>query len=115
MKKVVKERDMVESAEELSKNPIGLERGLTHDETIRGSALSIACRYYTDTIVKDGELYREMVRDGKVLKPATYIGVIEVAFAFEAYLRGDLKKTCDEVLEDTDAELGDTPEQGAQP
>lgn len=99
MKKVIKERDMIQSAEELSKNPISIEHQLTHDETVRASALSIACRYYVETIVKDGELYREMVRENRVLKPATYVGVIEVAIAFEAYLRGELKATQEAIVE----------------
>lgn len=73
---------------------------LTHDETVRGSALSLACRYYTETIVKDGDLYREMVRDNKVLKPATYGGVIEVALSFEAFLRGEFTRQLDEAVMD---------------
>ena len=100
MKKVLKQKDMEESAEALAENPVSIEGSrLTHDETIRGSALAIACRYYTETIVKDGDLYREMVRDNRVLKPATYIGVIEVALSFEAFLRGDLARTADAILE----------------
>lgn len=99
MKKVLKERDMQESAEALGEHPIQLDRGLTHDETIRGSALAIACRYYTDTIVKNGDLYREMVRDGKVLRPATYVRLLEVALAFEVFIRGELKRTAEAVVE----------------
>jgi hypothetical protein len=64
---------------------------LTHDETLRANALALACRYYVETIVKDGDLYREMVRDNKVLKPATYVGVIEVAFSFAAFIAGKLQ------------------------
>jgi hypothetical protein len=64
---------------------------LTHDENLRANALSLACRYYVETICKDGDLYREMVRDNKVLKPATYVGVIQVAFSFEMFIRGELK------------------------
>lgn len=97
---VTKPAEYEDATERLTQQPIELSSHLTHDECIRGSALSIACRYYVETIVKDGELYREMVRDNKVLKPATYVGVIEVAMAFEAYLRGDLKKTVDEVVQD---------------
>ena len=63
---------------------------LTHDEKIRGHALAQACRYYTDTIVKDGVMYQAMMASGKVLKPATYTSLIEVAFAFEQYLTGKL-------------------------
>lgn len=74
---------------------------LTHDETRRATALSLACRYYVETIVKDGDLYREMVRDNKVLKPATYMGVIEVAFNFEAYLSGELKKNVAAIAQET--------------
>ena len=60
-----------ECAETLAESPRDLGEGLTHDETLRGSALSLACRYYVETIVKNGDLYREMVRDNKVRKPAT--------------------------------------------
>ena len=68
---------------------------LSHDETLRATALSLACRYYVETIVKDGDLYREMVRDNRVLKPATYMGVLEVAMSFEAFINGEIKKAAD--------------------
>lgn len=71
---------------------------LTHDETIRATALAQACGYYVQTICKDGNMYRELVRDNKVLKPATYIGVIETAISFEWYLRGDLKTTAEAIM-----------------
>jgi hypothetical protein len=74
---------------------------LTHGETLRGSALALACKYYVETIVKDGNLYREMVRDNKVLKPATYMGVIEVAFNFEAFLSGELQKDLAAITEES--------------
>jgi hypothetical protein len=74
---------------------------MNHDENLRANALALACRYYVETICKEGDLYREMIRDNRVLKPATYCGVIEVAFAFEAFIKGELKKTADEVLEPT--------------
>jgi hypothetical protein len=74
---------------------------LNHDETLRATALSLACKYYVETIVKDGDLYREMVRDNKVLKPATYMGVVEVAFNFEAFLNGELRKDLDAITEDS--------------
>jgi hypothetical protein len=75
---------------------------LNHDERLRGNALALACRYYVETIVKDGDLYREMVRDNRVLKPATYLGVIEVAFSFEAFIRGELHRDVDSVTTDVD-------------
>jgi hypothetical protein len=74
---------------------------LTHDEHLRGAALSLACKYYVETIVKDGNLYREMMRDNRLLKPATYMGVIEVAFNFEAYLSGELKKDLAAIVEES--------------
>lgn len=80
----------------LDKDRVGNE--LSHDEHLRANALSLAARYYVETIVKDGDLYREMVRDNKVLKPATYFGVIEVAFAFEAFIKGELARTADAVI-----------------
>lgn len=77
----------------------GRSNELTHDEMLRGQALSMACSYYTKTIVSDGDLYREMVRDNKVLKPATYQGVIEVALAFELFLAGQLREYASGVVE----------------
>ncbi len=82
---------------------------LTHDEMLRGQALSMACGYYTKTIVNDGDLYREMVRDNKVLKPATYQGVIEVAIAFELFLAGKLRDYAAGVVEDAGVHQTDTP------
>ncbi len=72
---------------------------LTHPEQLRCAALSLACRYYVETIVKDGDLYREMVRDNRVLKPATYMGVLEVACSFLDFITGDLLRTLDEISE----------------
>lgn len=92
--------EVLDAAEKMISSEGALSSRLTHDETLRGSALALACNYYVNTIVKDGELYREMVRDNRVLKPATYMGVLEVAMSFEAFLRGDLEETADSVVED---------------
>lgn len=73
---------------------------LTHNELVRAQALGQACQYYINTIIKDGELYREMVRDNRVLKPATYMAVIEVAFSFEQFISGALVKDVNAVLEE---------------
>lgn len=89
--------------EKLSQEDVGTSP-MTHNENLRANALALACRYYVETICKDGDLYREMIRDNRVLKPATYCGVIEVAFAFEAFIRGELTKTTDEILEDAELE-----------
>lgn len=96
-------KSMMQHGEELAAEDIGTSP-MTHDENLRCNALALACRYYVETIVKDGDLYREMVRDNRVLKPATYCGVIEVAFSFAAFISGELKKTTDEVLEDAELE-----------
>lgn len=85
--------------EKLSREDIGTSP-MTHDENLRANALALACRYYVETIVKDGDLYREMVRDNKVLKPATYVGVIEVACSFEMFIRGELKRDAGAVVGD---------------
>lgn len=77
----------------------GKANELTHDEMLRGQALSMACNYYVKTIVDNGDLYREMVRDNKVLKPATYTAVIEVALAFELFLAGRLREMAGGVVE----------------
>ncbi len=105
-------KSMQQLGKELAEDHVA-PNGLTHDETLRGTALSLACRYYVETIVKDGDLYREMVRDNRVLKPATYMAVLEVAFAFEVFLNGELKRTADGATTDvetiTDADRA-TPE-----
>ena len=92
-------KSMIELGNELSaEDRIPGKQMMNHDENLRANALALACRYYVETIVKDGDLYREMVRDNRVLKPATYMGVLEVAVAFEAFISGEIKKTTDEVL-----------------
>lgn len=94
-------KSMTQLGKEISEGHVTPET-LTHDESLRATALSLACRYYVETIVKDGDLYREMVRDNRVLKPATYLGVLDVAFAFEVFINGELKKTADGPLEDVE-------------
>lgn len=98
MVSVAKEKkSMLALGEELMEKDC-VTTSLTHDETLRANALALACRYYVETIVKDGDLYREMVRDNKVLKPATYVGVIEVACSFEMFIAGELKKDAAHVV-----------------
>ncbi len=99
-----KKKSMLQLGEELAEGDVRKKSQLTHDENLRANALSLACRYYVETIVKDGDMYRELVRDNRVLKPATYCGVIEVAFAFEAFIRGELKKDVDAILHDEQLE-----------
>jgi hypothetical protein len=98
MKKSMMELGEKVSAEDRIPGP----QMLTHDENLRANALALACRYYVETIVKDGDLYREMVRDNRVLKPATYMGVIEVAFNFEAYINGELQKDLAAICKQTE-------------
>lgn len=83
------------------KPKIQVGEALTHEEQLRAAALSLACRYYVETIVKDGDLYRELMRDNKVLKPATYMGVIEVGFAFYDFLAGQIKKDAAALADET--------------
>jgi hypothetical protein len=83
---------------------------LDHDETLRATALSLACKYYVETIVKDGELYREMVRDNKVLKPSTYLGVLEVAINFEAFISGQIKRDAEAISQAEAQELEEVTE-----
>jgi hypothetical protein len=85
--------------EKLAQEDVGTAP-MSHDENLRANALALACRYYVETICKDGDLYREMIRDNKVLKPATYVGVIEVACSFEMFIRGELKRDAAEVVGD---------------
>src|SRR5690242_21616659 len=96
-----KKKSMTQIGNEMAEEHVQVGSILTHDEHIRGTALSLACRYYVETIVKDGDLYREMVRDNRVLKPATYIGVLEVSVAFEKFIRGELSALADSVLTDS--------------
>jgi hypothetical protein len=92
-------KSMLALGEELAEKDCN-SASLTHDETLRANALALACRYYVETIVKDGDLYREMVRDNKVLKPATYVGVIEVACSFEMFIAGELRKDAAKIVGD---------------
>lgn len=92
-------KSMLQLGEDLASPDVD-KASLTHDETLRANALALACRYYVETIVKDGDLYREMVRDNKVLKPATYVGVLEVACSFEAFIAGELRSTAAKVVGD---------------
>jgi hypothetical protein len=92
------------------------KNSLTHEELIRCQALAQACRYYVETIVKSGDLYRELVRDNRVLKPATYFGVIQVAWAFEGFISGDLRKHAEAVTQAVeqgqhDGVSGSTPDE----
>lgn len=64
---------------------------LTRDDALRSAALVMALRYHLDTIVRDGELYREMSRDSNhKWKTTAPQQVVDAAVIFEAYLRGDL-------------------------
>lgn len=93
-------KSMLALGEELAEKDCSTA-SLTHDETLRANALALACRYYVETICKDGDLYRKMIRDNKVLKPATYVGVIEVACSFEMFIAGQLKKDAAMVVGET--------------
>lgn len=64
----------------------------THDEKLRMAALGFACRYYLESIVKDGELYREMVRNDVVLKPCSVEALLECAFGMEMFISGKLSQ-----------------------
>jgi len=107
----MKRKSMTQLGNELGADHTRGDERLTHDENLRGTALSLACKYYVETIVKDGDLYREMIRDNRVLKPATYCGVIEVAFAFEAFIKGELKGTANAVLSEEIEELTENDRQ----
>ncbi len=99
----MKKKSMTQLGKEMAEEHLKLSTSeLTHDETLRGTALSLACKYYVETIVKDGDLYREMVRDNRVLKPATYMGVLEVAMSFEAFISGELQRAADGVTTDVE-------------
>ena len=60
---------------------------LTKGEKLRTTALMLAIRFYTDTIVKDAQMYQTMMAGGKNMRPASSEGVIEVAANFELYIQ----------------------------
>lgn len=108
MAEINKRKSMSELGNEVSSEHINLSQAdgdLSHDERLRATALSLACRYYVETIVKDGELYREMIRDNRALKPATYLGVIEVAISFEAFINGEIKRDAEAISQKESEEL----------
>lgn len=68
---------------------------LNPDQKIRVTALFMAERFYTQTIVSDGGLYQAMVNKGVEFIPASYEKVVTIAVAFEAFIRGDLSITAE--------------------
>lgn len=59
---------------------------LTPGQKLRTVALMMAIRYHTETIVKDGVMYQALMASGRNLEPTTYMKVVQIAMAFEAYL-----------------------------
>lgn len=60
---------------------------LTKDEKRRVTALILGIKYHVETIVKDGSLYTAMVSTGKHLEPTHVLKVVDIAIAFEEYIR----------------------------
>lgn len=76
-------------------DPGSISLDLSNDHKIRVTALMLATKYYDGTIVKDGEMYKQMVQvERKNLRPAHYTGVVSAAIAFEHYIKtGQLRVT----------------------
>lgn len=53
---IVKKSMMQLGEEKLAAEDVGTSP-MNHDENLRANALALACRYYVETIVKDGDLY----------------------------------------------------------
>ena len=66
-----------------------MQLDLTKDEKLRTTALMLAVRYHQDTVVKEGELYQQMKMDQKQLRTTSAKIVVEYAWEFEQYLRGE--------------------------
>ena len=66
-----------------------MQLDLTKDEKLRTTALMLAVRYHQDTVVKEGELYQQMKMDQKQLRTTSAKIVVEYAWEFEKYLRGE--------------------------
>jgi hypothetical protein len=67
-------------------DPGEMELGLSKIEKLRATALLMAIKYYSDTIIKDGVLYNAMKSHNEQLSPASYEHVIDIAVEFSIYL-----------------------------
>lgn len=60
---------------------------LTSDQSLRSTALILAIRYVSETIIKDGQMYQVMTAQGKNMTAVSTSTVLEAAIDFEHYLR----------------------------
>jgi hypothetical protein len=76
-------------------NPAALPMGLSEGEGRRGMALMLAIKYHTDNQVKDPNLLRELKMDPHYpgIRWVDYTRVVEIAEAFDDFLRGDAPGT----------------------
>ncbi len=68
-------------------------------DMLRVTALGMAVRYYTETIIKDGVMYQQKKMEGANLQPASHEGVLRCAISFERYLRGDYAEMADLIVD----------------
>lgn len=79
-----------------------MQLDLNPQQKIRAAALIMAIRYYTDTIIKDGDYLRAMMEKEREMKfsndpnaadwslrPANSMAVVRIAGEFAAYLLGE--------------------------
>jgi hypothetical protein len=64
--------------------------GLSPEEGCRVTALMLATKYHTETIVKDAQLYNALKMDGKELTQSSTMSVVKIAAEFEHYIRHGL-------------------------
>lgn len=64
--------------------------GLTREEHRRSTALIMAIKYHTETIIKDGTLYNAMKMDGKNFTATSVDQVLVIASRMERYIEHGL-------------------------
>lgn len=63
---------------------------MAREEKIRATALVMAIKYVTDTVIKDAEMLRELKHDtNQKIKPTHHMHVVEAAIEFERFLLGE--------------------------
>lgn len=67
-------------------NPEDMRLALSPDQSVRSTALILALKYYSDTVVKDGVMYQTMIQAGKNLAPMHHHAVLAIAEDFTAFL-----------------------------
>jgi len=79
---------------------------LNRAEKLRSTALLLAIKYYSDTIVKDGALYNALKLDNVQLQPTSYERVVDIAIEFAIFLGTGLTPVQAREVEAREADLG---------